>query len=271
MSEKANLKRLGEGADEVPYSFWEQQMRLHFLTKGYYKVVSGSYAKPKPIKGKGEGNTEVTINQQEIDSWVNADIYGQSTIFNCLGMRETTLISKCKSSHEMWKTLADIYSTTSTLNKNQVMREFQNYKHKEGDSLVNTYLTMEAMSNQLETMGSPLPPDAVTTAIISSLPEKYKSFRQFWNMQDSANQTMTNLMAKLKYLDLEDKLEKSKNGEEDDDQNAFVAKRGRGRGNGRGGRGGTSLFLRRNEWPRGTWRRRTRWNARRSAKESRWL
>ena len=103
---------------------------------------------------------------------------------------------------------------------------------------MSTYLTMETMANQLSSMGSKLPGDAVVTAIISSLPEKYKTFRQGWNLLDSSSQTMENLMSKLKYLDLDNKIENDKNEVEEDDQNLFIAKRGRGRGNFRGGRGG---------------------------------
>ena len=227
MTSKDALKRLGYGPDEVKYDYWKKQLTLHLTSKGYFRVVDGTYTKPAPVRAvKTEGGIGAVTNQADIDAWIAADNYCQSAIFNALSVRESNHVVSCDSARSMWTTIEKVHSTASTLNKNHTMSQFHNYRHKEGDTLMSTYLTMETMANQLSSMGSKLPGDAVVTAIISSLPEKYKTFRQGWNLLDSSSQTMENLMSKLKYLDLDNKIENDKNEVEEDDQNLFIAKRG---------------------------------------------
>ncbi|CAG7824436.1 unnamed protein product, partial [Allacma fusca] len=83
------------------------------------------------------------------------------------------------------------------------MARFYNYKIAKSQSLVQAYVEIEDLARSLEAMGIPMGELSIVTKIVESLPEeKYQSFKDAWDSVDHQAQTMSNLLARLKKLEL---------------------------------------------------------------------
>ena len=145
--------------------------------------------------------TPPATNQTAIDNWVSADGHCQTVIFQSVTERYANLLTGCDTSNQMWNTLDTTNSTTSNMSKNHLMLKFQNYKHKEGASLIMTCMELEGMWQDLKSMGLDLPEEAVVTKIITCLPDQYKNWRESWGMRDGDKQTLPCRLEKLKLKD----------------------------------------------------------------------
>src|SRR5882757_2870022 len=167
---------------------WRLQISLILRAADLWDVVSGLTPRP------------------EIDfaAWDKKDVQAMAVIVPTLDAGNTNHIFNCKTSKELFDKLKSIHSDASTLNKQQTLAKFLNYKFKEGESLVACYTDLEQLSRSLQEMGVAIDEVTTITKIVSALPEKHKPFQKAWDSVPSDSQTMANLLSRLRKEELEE-------------------------------------------------------------------
>lgn len=68
---------------------------------------------------------------------------------------------------------------------------------------MSAYTEIEQIKRDLNYMGVSIDETTAVTKLVSSLPAAHSTFKKAWDSVDPANQTMVNLLARLKKEDLE--------------------------------------------------------------------
>ncbi|KAF2886867.1 hypothetical protein ILUMI_19306 [Ignelater luminosus] len=114
-----------------------------------------------------------------------------------MDFNQITLIESCKSSNEILRKLDEIYATKSETNKMIIHEQFHSYKMLPSDSVATLITKVENLAKQIKGAGDEVSDTSVITKIISTLPYKYRNFRQAGLSLAENKQTLQNLTAIL--------------------------------------------------------------------------
>src|SRR5665811_1552782 len=139
-------------------------------------------------------------------AWEKLDSVAQAIIVPLLDARQTNHIFSCETARDMWEKLDKIHSDSSSLNKQHTLSKFYTFQIPENKSIVDGFTEIEELARNLKDMGLEMPEEAVVTKVVSSLPHaKYNAFRKAWDSVPEDDQSMENLLARLKKEELEEK------------------------------------------------------------------
>ena len=179
--------------DSTNYQQWRLQVQLILEAAEVWSVVIPT-AQPPEETG-------------ELQKWNKKDVEARAIIVPTLSKRQMSHIYSISTAKEMWKKLKDVNSDDSTLNKQQTLSKFLNYRIKTGDSPVTAYLEIEELARNLEEMGERQNKATVITKIVSSLPDNpFEAFKRAWDSVPEDSQSMEMLLARLRKLELDHKI-----------------------------------------------------------------
>lgn len=182
-------------------------MTCALKAKGVFAIASGS--RPKPAD-------DADADPAAIEKWEKGDAIAMFTITAAMGVKQITLIESCTSSVEVLSKLDSIYQQKSDFNKMLLLDKFHQLKMDLNESVVEYIARVENLALQIKNSGEKLTDMTLITKVLSTLPVKYRNFRQAWLSMDESKQTLSNLIARL--IDEEKSIE---DGEKD--ETAFVA------------------------------------------------
>ncbi|XP_011704270.1 PREDICTED: uncharacterized protein LOC105459727 [Wasmannia auropunctata] len=127
-----------------------------------FQIVCALRAKSILDIVKGEKKKPNTNTDGEADAWDRKDALAMFTITSAMEFKQIALIENCNTSHE-----------AQHISK------------------------VESLARQIKDSGDTVSNLAIMTKIISTLPMKYKGFRQAWMSTPEDQQTLSNLTARL--------------------------------------------------------------------------
>jgi hypothetical protein len=180
--------------DDTNYQRWKLQVTLVLKASEVWEVTSGAELRPAADKAT------------ERKAWDFKDVSAQAIMVPLLDKKQCSHIYNCSTAKELWDKLAAIHSDASSLNKQNTLSKFFNFKTKNEDSVVEAFTEIEELSRCLNEMGVPMGETMVVTKIVSSLPDdKFHAFKKAWDSVPEASQTMPMLMGRLRKEELESK------------------------------------------------------------------
>lgn len=191
--------------DENNYDLWSIQMRSVLIHAGFWKIVNGTIKK--------EGNEAATAKWDADDEKALASIF--------LGVKPTQLayIRNCKTSHEAWKKLEDVYMPKGPIQKVSLYKRLINLKMTPNGNVVQHLNEFSEVYEKLHETGIEIKEELLTIMLMSSLPEEFDNFVIAMETRDDLP-TLSSLRQKL----LEEGKRRQEKEEETSNQKAFVAK-----------------------------------------------
>lgn len=175
------VARKFEGAN---YIQWKFQIKCALRAKGLWSIADGTKAKPA---NAGD----------EQERWVKQDAQAMFILTASMEFEQITLIENCDSSKEILDKLDSIYLQKSETNKMIVHERFHQYKMEANDSIAQHIAKVESLAKHVKEAGDQISEAAIMMKIISTLPPKYRNFRQAWLSLDDAKQNIPNLTSRL--------------------------------------------------------------------------
>lgn len=99
-------------------------------------------------------------------------------------------------------TTEKVNSDNSVTNKTVLLSKFYTYSLPRDQTPLNAYFTIEKLADSLKSIGSPIPDDQIVAKVMAALPSKYNHFRNAWQSVPNTDQTMGNLLSRLKIEEL---------------------------------------------------------------------
>lgn len=179
--------------DDSNYERWKLQITTVLEAAEVLEVVNGT--SPQPPAGDAV-----------LPAWRKKDAEARAIIVPTLDKNQTNHVFKCTTAKAMFDKLKQVNSDSSVLNKQYTWASFHNYKVRKEQTAVSIYLDLEEIARNLNDMGENVADSQVIMKIVSSLPDnKFLGFRKAWQSVAAADQTMVNLLARLRMEDLENK------------------------------------------------------------------
>lgn len=166
------------------YLQWKFQIKCALKAKGLWNIVEGKTLKP-------------TVNIQEEEIWEKKDAQGMFMLTAAMGLNQITLIENCDTSKEIVDKLDSIYLQKSETNKMIVHERFYQYKMCITDTIAQHIAKIENLAKHVHQAGETVNDAAIMMKVISTLPSKYRNFRQAWLSMDESKQNIQNLTARL--------------------------------------------------------------------------
>jgi len=184
------------------YELWKLQISLILKSAKLWDVVSGTSTRP-------------TAGADVIAAWDELDIKARALMVPTLNEANANHITPCTSSKEMWDKLENIHSDSILFNQQQTLAAFLNYKMKPNSKLVDAYTEVESLARSLNQIGLPTAPAMVIMKIVTALPNENIVLKKAWASVAPGDQTMENLLARLRQEDNEMKIAAAENKKKD--------------------------------------------------------
>ncbi|KAM2069153.1 hypothetical protein FF1_000705 [Malus domestica] len=150
---------------------WDYQFRS--VLRGYDFLDFFTGESPCPPKFVIDTEAGVTKEITEAyKSWVQKDMAMLSLLIATLSDDAMEYVIGCKTSHEAWTNLQDIYASVSRARINQLKTEFHTIQ-KGGDSIDKYLLKLKAIQDQLIAVGERVTDNDLVIAALSGLPSEF--------------------------------------------------------------------------------------------------
>jgi gag-polypeptide of LTR copia-type/Zinc knuckle len=184
--------------DGANYPTWSFQIKMLLSSADLWTTVSGDKTEPA----------------SNAEAWNKDDMDAQALIALTVDEKIINQICRCTKSKEMFDKLKKMYADESSLNKQQVLTKFLNYKMKKDQVPTDAYNEIEILARSLTDMGTTIDEETTVLRIVSSLPKTYLMFKKAWDSVSTKEQTMVNLLSRLRKEELTAEIEDS---DDDDD------------------------------------------------------
>jgi len=184
MSEKVDVTAITKFNGEN-YQQWKFQLICAIQVKGILDIVKGEKVRPTS-----------NING-EADAWDKKDALAMFIVTSVMEFKQIALIENCNTSFEVFIKLNSIYEQKMETNKFIHHDRFYQYEMSVTGGIAHHITKVEFLARQIRENGDIVSDLAIMIKIISTLPIKYKGFRQAWMSTLEDNQTLNNLTARL--------------------------------------------------------------------------
>lgn len=153
------------------------------MAKGLYEITNGEEIIPAD-------------SAENIAKWKIKDARAQEALVVRMDDNILSHIMQCVSAKDMWDKLENIFERKSEVGIHLLHEQFYNLKFQ--NETVNGFITkVTNLHAKLKQQGEDIPEKMIVTKIIMALPQKFKHFRSAWESVSGANQTLSNLTARL--------------------------------------------------------------------------
>lgn len=164
------------------YMEWRFLVRLLLENANLWDLVTGNEVKPNPPS----------------DEWLARDLKARTILCSTLDKSQLSHIFSCSQSASLiWEKLKSVYEDDSTFTKLTHFHRFHAYQG-ENKSPLEIYNEINSIVTTIRDMGGSVDDTSVISKIIGSLPEAYRSFSSAWDSCSPTDQTMSNLMNRIK-------------------------------------------------------------------------
>lgn len=184
MADSLNLATISK-FDGKNFQQWKFQIKCALRAKNVYDVASGVVQKPSADR------------TEDVSAWNKKDALAMCVITATMDLSQIVLIENCESAKQILDKLDSIYSFKSETNKMLLHEQFHQYRMSANDSVVQHISKVENLARQINEAGDQISNMAVITKILSTLPIKFRNFRQAWLSLEEGKQTIQNLTARL--------------------------------------------------------------------------
>ncbi|KFK22303.1 hypothetical protein AALP_AAs44396U000100 [Arabis alpina] len=175
----------------VNYLTWKLQ--IHALLDGYALAGHVEGSAPPPAATLTTDNH--TAANPSYTKWVRQDKLLYSALLGTMSPSIQALVSRTKTSAEIWQTVAATYANPSRGHVQQLNQQLEHFK--KGDKTIDEYLQgLTTRFDQLALLGKPLDHDDQIDSILRGLPAEYKTIANQMEGRDVAP-TITELHEKL--------------------------------------------------------------------------
>lgn len=137
-----------------------------------------------------KGSTNVSTAEEQQREFQAQRIIG-------LSLETSNYILACKSSHEMWCKLHEVFGLHNEMNTMALNEQFL-VATKEATESMSAYVArLEEMARKLKVMKCPVAPGMLMTKVMRGLPIQYRHFMTSWESTAVAERTLPNLRARL--------------------------------------------------------------------------
>lgn len=114
----------------------------------------------------------------------------------------TGQVQTCKTAFEIWKRLLLIYENASETNVDRLLQEYYSYVKISKDDMATHISKVEAMTDQLGSLGEAQSERSVISKLLNSLPKDYDGFRNAWDSTHLEFRPKDELINRLMKLDV---------------------------------------------------------------------
>lgn len=200
------------------YVTWKFQVQLLLESVGAKGVVTGALVKNE-------------ASSTESAAYDKLDLKARTIISGTVGPNQIPVIFHCTGAKAMWDALAATHDDKSQFSMTRLYQQFYSYTYDASKSLTEMYHEIERIAIQLRENGRTIEEELVVSKITSCLPASCKPLKASWDSVPVREQTMANLLQRLKKEDQEIKAETEDNSANVNAE-AFMTKTGnKGKGN----------------------------------------
>jgi len=215
MSTNNNLYSI-EKLDGTNFQAWKFKIKMVLIDKELWAYVDGD-KKTAPT------------NAEQLAIWQSKDQRALSTI--CLSVKDTELVHlvACDTSAKAWKKLHDVHEDKGLARRLFLKRAFVSTRFKDGESMQEHINRIVGLTQQLASIGAPVPDEDIAITLLCSLPDSYDNLIV---ALESRAEALTAEFVTARLLQEETRRKGSATGTKQDEA-AFLSK-GKGKGNGKG-------------------------------------
>ena len=200
--ESGNLNLLQlEGPEN--FNKWKFVLKTALEARGIWDIVEGKRKEPALVTD-AQGRT----NSEAINKWKMENAKAKSMIIGTLAPRMLCHVETCNNADEVFTSLKKVYSDASELNVQTTLQKFFSFKINENESAVEGALKIESLALSLKEMNEEVGNKMLIGRIVSALPsQRFGNFVEAWKSVAASEQTVENLLARIKNIELQQKLE----------------------------------------------------------------
>ena len=152
------------------YDTWKIQMRAVLIKNNSWDYVSGKKVKPE-VKPEDSTSTAAATK------WEDEDLKAQSDLVLAISPAEIKQIKGCKTSHQIWTKLEEIYQSKGPMRKAALLNKLMAQKMQDGDDAREYTNRFFDVVDKISEMDIEINNDLLAVILLRSLPEKYENFR----------------------------------------------------------------------------------------------
>ncbi|GBP05998.1 Retrovirus-related Pol polyprotein from transposon TNT 1-94 [Eumeta japonica] len=151
-----------EKLDEGNYDSWSIQMKSVLIHNGLWNIANGKLSRPEAAAEK--------------EKWESDDEKALAFLF--LGVKSTQLsyIKNCKSSHEAWNKIQEVYMPKGPMQKVSLYKKLVNLTMSDDGNVTQHINDFSKISEKLSEIGIEIQEELLVIMLLSSLPSHFDNF-----------------------------------------------------------------------------------------------
>ncbi|GBN53992.1 hypothetical protein AVEN_141111-1 [Araneus ventricosus] len=151
------------------YDSWKLQIEAILVKNDHWNFVTGAEPKPE-ITGDADNATAVA-------KWISDDQKAKADIILSIHPSELSQIKNCKTSHELWTKLQNIYESKGPARKATLLKQLLFTKMTDSKNMNEHINEFSMLVDKLKEMEIEIANDLLTILLLYSIPESYENFR----------------------------------------------------------------------------------------------
>lgn len=176
---------------------WKRQVLVIMTNRGLIDHLS----KDRSVKIEA-GSTETQGDTSRISEDEKKETLAQGLLFSALDEKVMGQVQTCKTAFDIWKRLLLIYENASETNVDRLLQEYYSYIKLAKDDMATHISKIEAMADQLGSLGETQSERSVISKLLNSLPKEYDGFRNAWDSTHPDFRTKDELITRLMKQDV---------------------------------------------------------------------
>jgi hypothetical protein len=171
------------------FTLWKDMLDTALTAKGLLGYTDGTIPRP-------------TVENQ-VSEWLKKDAEAKLYIKISVSDPYKPLLLGCNTSKDAIDKLSQVYNITSEIAKQTLWQKFFEHSMIPRQSMASYLASIELLAKQLRDAGETVSDTCLTTQVLRSLPDKYRSLRQSFKMLEATRKTMATLTEMLLQEDAE--------------------------------------------------------------------
>ncbi|GBL76397.1 hypothetical protein AVEN_53174-1 [Araneus ventricosus] len=151
------------------YDSWKLQIEAILVKNDHWNFVTGAEPKPE-VTGDADNATAVA-------KWISDDQKAKADIILSFHPSELSQIKNCKTSHELWTKLQNIYESKGPARKATLLKQLLFTKMTDSKNMNEHINEFFMLVDKLKEMEIEIANDLLTILLLYSIPESYENFR----------------------------------------------------------------------------------------------
>ncbi|KAF3783699.1 hypothetical protein EJ110_NYTH31875 [Nymphaea thermarum] len=144
---------------------WKRRIMLALILEKLIYVIN----QPFPTLGDKPTNEEI----KAYESFVSDDLMAKTTMLAFMEDDQIRVFEDCPTAKEMFDSITSKYNTMTTMHVQLLQEQYNSYRMKESDDVMDYANKMLIMAKDLAMMGSPISDNMQISTILNSLPPSW--------------------------------------------------------------------------------------------------